>query len=381
VRVAVYTDYTYHRVDGRIFAERAFALFLARLADEFERFFLIGREDPEGDRTRYAVGSDVEFVPLPFYRTLADPVAVLRTSLQAAARFWRTLGDVECVWLLGPHPLATLFVALARMRRKRVVLGVRQDTRAYVRSRHPGRRFLALAGTILDWLWRQLARRFPVVVVGPGIAAQYANAPTILELTVSLVEERDIVPPAVALERSYGDALRAISVGRLEAEKNPLMLADVMARLKESDDRWRLTVCGEGAMGVALEHRLRELGVDDRVELLGYVPFGSRLLSVYRNSHVLLHVSWTEGLPQVLHEAFAAGLPVVATDVGGIGPAVAGAAMLVRPGDPAAAASALETVVGDSRLRERLVRAGHAWIRAHSARLELRRLASFLNSA
>jgi glycosyltransferase involved in cell wall biosynthesis len=381
VRVAVYTDYTYHRVDGRIFAERAFALFLARLAGEFERFFLIGREDPEGDRTRYAVGSDVEFVPLPFYRTLADPVAVLRTSLQAAARFWRTLGDVECVWLLGPHPLATLFVALARMRRKRVVLGVRQDTRAYVRSRHPDRRFLALAGTILDWLWRQLARRFPVVVVGPGIAAQYANAQTILELTVSLVEEREIVPPAVALERSYGDELRAISVGRLEAEKNPLMLADVMARLKESDDRWRLTVCGEGAMRVALEHRLRELGVDDRVELLGYVPFGSRLLSVYRNSHVLLHVSWTEGLPQVLHEAFAAGLPVVATDVGGIGPAVAGAAMLVRPGDPAAAASALETVVGDSRLRERLVRAGHAWIRAHSAGLELRRLASFLNSA
>jgi glycosyltransferase involved in cell wall biosynthesis len=381
VRVAVYTDYTYHRVDGRVFAERAFALFLSRLAGEFERFFLIGREDPEGDGTRYAVGSDIEFVPLPFYRTLADPVAVLRTSLQAAARFWRTLGEVECVWLLGPHPLATVFVGLAGIRRKRVVLGVRQDTRAYVRSRHPGRRSLVVAGAILDWLWRQLARRLPVVVVGPGIAAQYASAKAILELTVSLVDERDIVPPAVALDRFAGDELRAISVGRLEAEKNPLMLADVMARLKDSDDRWRLTVCGEGGMRAALEHRLRELGVDDRVELLGYVPFGSRLLSVYGNSHVLLHVSWTEGLPQVLHEAFAAGLPVVATDVGGIGQAVAGAAMLVRPGDPGAAASALETVMGDSRLRERLVRAGHAWICAHSARLELRRLASFLNSA
>ena len=56
------------------------------------------------------------------------------------------------------------------------------------------------------------------------------------------------------------------------------------------------------------------------------------------SSDVFLHVSWTEGVPQVLFEAFAAGLPVVATDVGGVAQAVDGAALLVAPGDALAAA-------------------------------------------
>jgi glycosyltransferase involved in cell wall biosynthesis len=381
MRVGVYTDYTYHRVGGRVFAERAFALFLARLAPQFERFFLIGREHPEPGRVRYPVGSHVDFVPLPFYSSLADPLAVLRTSLQAAARFWRALGDIDCVWLLGPHPLATVFVFLCTIRRKRVILGVRQDTRAYLRSRHPDRRSLRLAGAMLDAIWRMLARWFPVVAVGSGIAAHYARAKALIEITVSLVDERDVVPPAVALARPYEGELRAISVGRLEAVNNPQMLADVMALLRESSDRWRLTVCGEGDMQGALEERLRELDVHDRVELVGYVPFGSRLFALYRESHALLHVSWTEGLPQVLAEAFGAGLPAVATDVGGVASAVRDAVALVPPGDPRAAASALEAVAADPRLRERLVRAGHAWVRDHTITAELNRVQAFLRSA
>ncbi len=381
MRVGVYTDYTYHRVGGRVFAERAFALFLARLAPEFERFFLIGREHPEPGRARYPVGSRAEFVPLPFYGSLADPMAVLRTSLRAAARFWRALGGIDCVWLLGPHPLATVFLLLATIRRKRVVLGVRQDTRAYLRSRHPDRRALRLAGAMIDAVWRALARRFPVIAVGSGIAAHYARAKAVLEITVSLVDERDLVPPALALARPYDGELRAISVGRLEAEKNPLMLADVMALLRESSDRWRLTVCGEGKMGDALEERLRELGVHDRVELTGYLPFGPRLFALYRGSHALLHVSWTEGLPQVFAEAFAGGLPVIATDVGGVAAAVRDAVALVPPGEPRAAAAALEAVAADPRLRERLVRAGHAWVRDRTMTAELNRVQAFLRSA
>src|SRR5204862_2149405 len=179
-----------------------------------------------------------------------------------------------------------------------------------------------------------------------------AGARSLLEVTVSLVDEDNLVPAEAALKRSYRDELRVISVGRLEVEKNPLLLADVLARLLDDDDRWRLTVCGEGGMQPALEDRLRELGVAERADLLGYVPFGPDLWALYRDSHALLHVSWTEGLPQVLVEAFAAGLPVVATDVGGVAAAVGGAARLVPPGDPGAAASELRAIAADGALRE-----------------------------
>ena len=82
-----------------------------------------------------------------------------------------------------------------------------------------------------------------------------------------------------------------------------------------------------------VEARLRELGVAEHAELLGYVPIDGGLLELYRSSHAFLHVSWTEGLPQTLFEAFAAGLPVVATAVGGVPAAVGDAALLVEPGD------------------------------------------------
>jgi len=381
VRLAVYTDYAYHRVGDEVFAERAFALFLGRLAGELDRLVLVGREAPPTSRARYAVGAGVELVPLPYYRSLSEPWAVLRASIQSVARFWRALRAVDGVWLLGPHPLAIAFAVLATARRKSVVLGVRQDTRAYVESRHPGRRSLRLAAAFLDAAWRGLARRFPVVVVGHEIAAHYARARALLEITVSLVEEGDLVPAEVALTRSYAEELRVISVGRLETEKNPLLLADVLARLLEDGDRWRLTVCGEGAMQPMLEDRLRELGVAERAELAGYVPYGPQLLARYRDSHALLHVSWTEGVPQVLVEAFAAGLPVVATDVGGVATAVGDAARLVPPGDAAAAASELRAIAADRALRERLIRAGHEHSAARTATAEVKRVADFVRGS
>ena len=53
-------------------------------------------------------------------------------------------------------------------------------------------------------------------------------------------------------------------------------------------------------------------------DFLGYLSLDSGLRDHYRDSHMFLHVSWTEGVPQVLFESFAAGLPVVATAVGGV---------------------------------------------------------------
>ena len=140
----------------------------------------------------------------PTTAALSEPWSVLRSSIQSVARFWRALAGVDAVWLLGPHPLAIAFAVLSALRRKRVVLGVRQDTSAYVGSRHPGRPLLRVAATVLDAVWRGLARAFPVVVVGPEIAAHYAGARSLLEITVSLVERSTSwFPPSAALKRSY----------------------------------------------------------------------------------------------------------------------------------------------------------------------------------
>jgi glycosyltransferase involved in cell wall biosynthesis len=376
MRLAAYTDYVYKRHEGAIYAQRAFALFLARLGREVDALTITGRLDPEPGESYYRLPDDVEFVPLPHYAALSQPWSAIPAMVRSLGRFWRLLGRVDAVWLLGPYPLSFAFVALAALRRRRIFLGVRQDWPVYVRSRHPGRRVLQLVAVLMEAAWRGLARAYPVVVVGPELAENYRRAKAVLPITVSMVDEDQIAPP-----RAGSGGFKVLSVGRLETEKNPLLLADILAGLVARDPRWRLVVAGEGPLRGDLEARLDELGVAEHAELLGYVPVDAGLHELYRSSDLFLHISWTEGLPQVIFEAFAARLPVVATAVGGVPDAAGEAALLVPPGSADAAVEALVRLADDAGLRERLVEAGVERVGRHTTAAEVRRVAEFFEAA
>jgi glycosyltransferase involved in cell wall biosynthesis len=379
-RVAVYTDQAYFTEGDAIYAARAFVVFLGELRESLERLVVVGRMDPQPRRSYYRLSERLDFAPLPWYSSAANPLHSARALAGSVRRFWRVLDEVDAVWLLGPYPLSIVFAALAALRRKRVALGVRQDMPAYIRSRRPGRRAIHLAGDLLERAWRTLGGRVPVVVVGPQLAHNYRSSPRLLEISVSLVREREIAA-AEQLTRSYDGLLKVISVGRLDPEKNPLLLADVLAALRAHDPRWSLVVCGDGPLEDELAARVDALGLREFCDLRGHVPIDAGLMDLYRSCDLFLHVSWTEGLPQVLLEAFACGLPVVATAVGGVAAASGDAALLVQPGEIEEAAGALLTLADDAQLRQRLVRAGFEHVREHTLEAESRRVAAFLTDS
>jgi glycosyltransferase involved in cell wall biosynthesis len=378
VRLLVYTDYKY-RTDGeRVYAEKAFATFLVRVLEGMDGAVVAGRLNPERGRSHYPLPPWVEFVPLPWYPALSRPSAAIPAMARSLRHFWRALDRVDAAWLLGPYLLSIGFALLAAIRRRRILLGVRQDLPTYVRARHPGRRLFHAAGDLLDLAYRLMARRAATIVVGPHLAERYRHAGRLLTLTVSLVREADIATPQAAERRRYDSEIRILSVGRLEQEKNPLLLADVISRLHAQDERFRLVICGEGPLREALAERLRDLGVAGATEFRGYVPWEG-LMDVYRGSHVLLHVSWTEGLPQVLYEAFAARLPTVATAVGGVPAAAEGCAELIPPGDADAAVKAVLRVVRQPELRKRLTDAAAERVRDRTVEAEAARVRTFMD--
>ena len=138
-----------------------------------------GRLHPDegrGELAHYPVPEGIEFAPLPWYGSLASPLEVGRALFGSVRTFWRVLDDVDAVLLFGPHPTCFAFAALAALRGRRVVLGVRQDLPAYTRNRHPDRRSIQLMADTLEAGYRLLARLCPTVVVGPDLARNYRRA-------------------------------------------------------------------------------------------------------------------------------------------------------------------------------------------------------------
>ncbi len=153
-----------------------------------------------------------------------------------------------------------------------------------------------------------------------------------------------------------GDPPRIISVGRMKAPKDPLTLIGALAHLEPGT--FRAMLVGDGPDWSVVAAAVRRAGLDSVVDLVGERLDVPALLA---QADVFVLASLSEGLPMSLLEAMAAGLPVVASAVGGVPEAVIDGetGLLVAPGDAATMAQALRTLLGDPDLRRRLGAAGH----------------------
>jgi len=349
-----------------------FLRFAAEVGESARTLTVFGRASDRPLDAEQVLPASIGLVALPHYGSLRDLRAVAGGVAGTVRAMWRGLAGVDAVWVFGPHPFAIVLVLLALLRRRRVVLGIRQDTMAYFRSRLPGRRWLPLMPGLaaVDAAFRLLGRRLPVTAVGDGIARRYgAPRPNVLAMTVTLMRAADIAS-APSAERREGP-LGLLTVGRIEPEKHPLLLVDALARLEaDRPGAYRLTWAGTGRMEGAVRARAAELGIAHLLQLPGFVSFGPELWRLYRGADMLVHVALTEGVPQVLGEAMACATPIVATDVGGVRTALGdgAAGVLVAPDDLGALVDAICRMTDDDALRRRCVE--HGLVLASNASLE-----------
>lgn len=385
-RLGVYLD-TAYRTDpaepGRAFTNSEllpFLRFVCEVGSHFRKLVLFGRRDPGSSGADHAVPGPVEIVSLPYYRSLTRALEVIRATPGTLRGMWRGLDRVDTVLVFGPYPFSLPLVLFALARGKRVVLGVRQDTMRYFRSRLPYPAAVPVLAPLwgVDLAYRALSRRLPTAVVGEHLECQYGGPRDgLTALRVSLVRARDVVrePP----RQDWSGRISLLTVGRIEPEKNPLLLVDALAELeRRQPGRFRLQWIGEGRLQDEVRQRAVERGAAEAIELSGFVPFGPDLLRSYRDSHLFVHVATTEGFGQVLAEAMASGLPIVATAVGGVPAALDGgrAGLLVPPLRRTALVEAIERMSADAKLRARLSARGLELARRHTLEAEAARLAA-----
>ena len=157
-----------------------------------------------------------------------------------------------------------------------------------------------------------------------------------------------------------------VAIGRLIAKKGFANLIRACGLLIEHRISFRCEIFGEGPLENQLRAQIEELGLQERVQLLGAKPQHDLREHLARaNVFVMPSVAEAEGgmdnLPTVIMEAMAAGLPVVSTRIGGIPEMVVEneTGFLVQPEDAMALVGAIEKVTNDRSLGQRLGQAGH----------------------
>jgi glycosyltransferase involved in cell wall biosynthesis len=176
-----------------------------------------------------------------------------------------------------------------------------------------------------------------------------------------LVEQKKLfcvhngIPDLPALAQRNDDDLTVVMVARFCKQKDHSTLLRALSRLKGYP--WRLKLVGAGPLLEATRQLAGSLGLAQRVEFLGECKNTTEILS---QSSVFVLSTFYEAFPISILEAMRAGLPIVATGVGGIAEAVAQgvSGFLVPPSQENLMAESLERLFTDASLRERFGRNG-----------------------
>ena len=167
--------------------------------------------------------------------------------------------------------------------------------------------------------------------------------------------DTDLFAPGGRAVGALSDPPVLLYHGRIDRRKGVLDLLDALALLRDAGRDVRLVVSGIGPDVAAVAERVADLGLGDRVETLGQAGY-DEAPGRYARGDVFVSPTYAEGFSNTILEAMASGLPVVSCTVVGVVDCLADErdALLVPPADPGALAAAIERMLADAGLRERL---------------------------
>jgi glycosyltransferase involved in cell wall biosynthesis len=227
------------------------------------------------------------------------------------------------------------------------------------------------AGAMTRFLYLHCVEMVVAISQGVHTALTEGNIPSSrIRLIPSGVDTMRFVPDPLVRERlraRYGIDARTplvVSVGALVERKGHDFLLTAAHFLKEKGYHLRYLICGEGPLHRTLEDQVQALGIAQEVQFTGFCPNVPELLAA---ADFFVHVPHHEGLGVAVIEALAAGLPTIASRVGGIPELIeeGKAGILVPPQDAESLSRSLLHLLDNPSLARQLGRAGQMFARKH----------------
>jgi glycosyltransferase involved in cell wall biosynthesis len=304
-------------------------------------------------------------VDIPFYGGLQVGVPSLPAMVEAIAQ-----GRYDVVHLCSPGPSGVAAGLVARIMDLPVVGSYHTELAAYTGLRTGDAGLEAGMRSLLAAFYGQCR-----TVLSPS---PYADA-SLRALGVAPDRigrwdrgiDLEAFDPALRREDAFAGEINVLYAGRLTTEKGVELLAEAFLAALERDSRLHLVLAGGGPEE---EHLRERLGVD--ATFLGWLD-GDELARAYASADIFLFASRTDTFGQVILEAQASGLPVVAVAEGGPLELVEdGRTGRLCPPHRGALADAVLALAGDRRMRTRLSRAALAGVRGRTWERALGQLAT-----
>jgi glycosyltransferase involved in cell wall biosynthesis len=360
--------------DGSLWeAEGSFARYVDSLAPYFDEVLLavpaFDGPQPGGSRLR---SSNVRLAPLPYFPGPRQFYPAL-PAIHPRLRKWVESCDV--LNFRVPTPAAAFAHRLARKAGKPVFLLVVGDYQAllpHLPYRGIKRALFSAYVSFEERALERMTKSSLTFANGSALREKHdAQGARVHETRTTTLSAEDI---ARRVDTCQGGTIRLLSVSRIDPRKGLRALPRAVAVLAGDGHDVTLDIVGPtiGKIGDeerdAIREEARRLGVEQRVSLRGAVPLDA-LMQLYRDYDIfVLPTRPGEGVPRVLLEAMANGLPVVTTDVAGIASLVRDGenGLLLREASPAAIAGAVNRLIDTPALRQRLIESGYETARAHT---------------
>jgi glycosyltransferase involved in cell wall biosynthesis/predicted metal-dependent phosphoesterase TrpH len=316
--------------------------------------------DPNVDRRLPAVAE----VEIPFYAGLRVGVPSLPATVEALAE-----GRYELVHLCSPGPAGVAAALIARTMELPLAGSYHTELGAYAGLRSGDARLRAGMDATLAALYGLCS-----VVLSPSDPADESlralGVPSARIARWDRGVDTSRFDPDLREPPARQGEVTVLYAGRLTKEKGVDLLADAFIRAHACDPRLRLVLAGGGPEEPVLHERLGE-----RAPFLGWLD-GDALPRAYASADMFLFASSTDTFGQVILEAQASGLPVVAVAEGGPRTLIEdGRTGLLRPADAGALADALCELAAAPALRGRLAKAALEEVRGRTWERALERLA------
>lgn len=360
--------------DGTLWeAEGSFARYVDSLAPYFDEVILsvpvFNVPPAAGSRVR---ARNVRIEALPYFPGPRQFYPLL-PAVQRRLRDWIRHCDV--VHLRVPTPAGFFAYRLARQHNKPIFLLVVGDYRAllpHLPYRGIKKALFSAYVAFEERVLTQMTHNALTFANGASLRAKHeGDGVRVFETKTTTVMEGDV---SSRPDTCQGGTIRLLSVSRIDPRKGLDVLPAAVAALTAGGANVTLDIVGPtiGQLGDderrAIGDAASRLGVGERVNFLGAVPL-DELMAMYRRYDLfVLPTRPGEGIPRVLLEAMAGGLPVITTSVAGIGSLITNRqnGLLLDDGSPDALARAIQSLIESPALRQELIRRGYETARAHT---------------